>query len=291
MPRSHLREGSFFGMQFFRDLWSSRELLGNLVLRETRGQYKRTILGRLWSLLNPLASMLIYTFIFSMVFRLQPEPGDPSGLNIFPIWLMCGLLPWAFFAGSLNAASNSLIVNAGLITKVYFPRSVLPVAAIGTIGSNWLLEMLVLIIALMIVGASVYLWIPGALLLMVLLALFACGIGWMLAIMNIYFRDTQYLLSILLQLWMYLTPIIYPASLIRDLSERLGGLLGSSVTVFDIYTVNPMYHFVAAFRQLLYDNRWPDPVHLITVTCWTVGALLLGVLVFSRAEKKIAEVL
>lgn len=278
-------------MNFYRELWSSRELFSNLVLRETRGQYKRTILGRLWSLLNPLASMLIYTFIFSMVFRIQPEAGDPSGLNIFPIWLMCGLLPWGFFAGSLNATSNSLIANAGLITKVYFPRSVLPLASVGTIGMNWLLEMLVLTVALLLVGSNVLMWIPGALLMMILLAMFATGLGWILAVLNAYFRDTQYLLGILLQLWMYLTPIIYPSSLIRDMSDRFGGLFGSNITVFDLYQLNPMYHFVAAFRQLLYDNRWPDTVHIVTCLGWTAAAVALGTLVFSRAEKRIAEIL
>lgn len=278
-------------MHFFRELWSSRELLANLVLRETRGQYKRTVLGRLWSLLNPLASMLIYTFIFSMVFRIQPEPGDPSGLNVFPIWLMCGLLPWAFFAGSLNATSSSLLANAGLITKVYFPRSVLPLAAVGTLGMNWLLEMLVLVVALLLFGSSILLWIPAALMMMVLLALFASGLGWALSILNIYFRDTQYLLGILLQLWMYLTPIIYPATLIRDMSDRVGGIFGSSLTVFDIYTWNPLYHFIAAFRQILYDNRWPDTSHLIVCLIWTLVAIIVGTTVFSRAEKKIAEML
>lgn len=278
-------------MNFFKELWSSRELLGNLVLRETRGQYKRTVFGRLWSLLNPIASMLIYTFIFSMVFRLQPEPGDPSGLDFFPLWLMCGLLPWLFFSNSLNATSNSLLVNAGLISKVYFPRGVLPLAAVGTLGTNWLIEMAVLVIALMLFGAQTLIWLPGVLLLMLMLALFASGIGWILAIVNVHFRDTQYLLGILLQLWMYLTPIIYPASLVMDLSSRIGSLFGTNLTIFDIYTWNPMYHFVAAFRQLLYDNRWPDSVHLLTCLCWTVAAVAVGVLVFSKNEKKIAEAL
>lgn len=278
-------------MHFMRDLWSARELLGNLVLRETRGQYKRTVLGRLWSLMNPLASMLIYTFIFSVVFRIQPDPGDPSGLNVFPIWLMCGLLPWAFFAGSLNATANSLLSNSGLIQKVYFPRAVLPIAAVGMLGMNWLIEMGVLIVALLIVGAHVLPWIPGALVLMILLALFASGLGMALSIMTIHFRDTQHLLTIVTQLWMYLTPIIYPVSLINDLSERVGGLIGTPITLIDIYTLNPMYHFVEAFRHLLYDNRWPDPENLITCTAWTIGALLLGALIFSRNEKRIAEML
>lgn len=278
-------------MHFLRELWSARELLGNLVLRETRGQYKRTMLGRLWSLVNPLASMLIYTFIFSMVFRIQPEPGDPSGLNIFPLWLMCGLLPWGFFSGSLNGSATSLLNNAGLITKVYFPRAVLPLSAVGTIGMNWLIEMAVLVIALVLVGGSVWLWLPGTLLFMLLLAMFASGLGWILAIVNIHFRDTQYLLSIVLQLWMYLTPIIYPVSLMQGLSDRTGGLFGTSVTLFDVYTINPMYHFVTAFRQLLYDNRWPDTVHLVTCTVWTAAAVLVGIWVFGRSEKKIAEML
>lgn len=278
-------------MHFIKDFWSARELLGNLVLRETRGQYKRTFLGRLWSLMNPLASMLIYTFIFSIVFRIQPAAGDPSGLNVFPIWLMCGLLPWAFFSGSLTATSSSLIANAGLIQKVYFPRSVLPVAAVGTLGINWLIEMGVLVVALLIVGSNVLPWLPGTLLMMVMLAVFASGIGAGLSILMIHFRDTQYLLMILTQLWMYLTPIIYPTSLILDLSNRIGALAGTGITIFDIYTLNPMYHFVEVFRQLLYDNRWPDAIHIAICAAWTLGALILGSFVFSKNEKRIAEML
>jgi ABC-2 type transport system permease protein len=276
-------------MHFFKDLWSARELLGNLVLRETRGQYKRTVLGRLWSLMNPLALMLIYTFIFSIVFRMQPAAGDPSGLNIFPLWLLCGLLPWIFFSTSINATANSLLTNADLISKVYFPRGVLPLAAVGTSGMNWGIEMGVLTIALLIVGANVLIWLPGAVLFMLLLAMFVSGLGWMLSILTIYFRDAQYLLSIILQLWMYLTPIIYPVSLIQELSDKAGGLFGSSITVMDVYTVNPMFHFVAAFRQLLYDNRWPDTVHLVTCVLWTAAAVIIGAFVFSRRDKKIAE--
>ncbi|MGK0722260.1 ABC transporter permease [Leucobacter sp. W1478] len=278
-------------MHLLKELWSARELLGNLVLRETRGQYKRTVLGRLWSLVNPLASMLIYTFIFSVVFRIQPEPGDPSGMNIFPLWLMCGLLPWGFFAASLNATATSLLANAGLISKVYFPRAVLPIAAVGTTGMNWLIEMSVLTVALLVFGSSILIWLPGVLLVMLLLALFAIGLGMALSIVNVHFRDTQYLLSILLQLWMYLTPIIYPATLIRDLSDRVGNLLNTNLTIYDVYTWNPMYHFVSAFRQLMYDNRWPDSQNLLICASWTAVALILGLWVFGRSEKKIAEIL
>lgn len=276
-------------MQFFKELWSARELLANLVLRETRGQYKRTVLGRFWSLLNPLASMLVYTFIFAIVFRIQPAAGDPSGLNVFALWLLCGLLPWSFFANSMNAGMGSLIANAGLITKVYFPRAVLPVAAVGTTAVNWLFEMGVLLAALTIVGSKALLWVPGVVLLMLLLALFSTGLGLLLSIFNLRFRDMQYLISIVLQLWMYLTPIIYPVSLISDLSTRIGELFGTNLTLMDLYTINPMYHFVTAFRQMLYDNRLPDTSHIVVCLVWTIAALSLGTWLFSRNEKRIAE--
>lgn len=276
-------------MHFLKELWSARELLGNLVLRETRGQYKRTILGRFWSLLNPLASMLVYTFIFAIVFRIQPEPGDPSGLNIFALWLLCGLLPWTFFSSSLNSGMGSLLANASLITKVYFPRAVLPVSAVGTVGINWLFEIGVLVIALLIAGSNVLIWLPLVLLFMALLALFSTGLSLLLSIANIRFRDMQYLITILLQFWMYLTPIIYPASLVKDLSDRIGGLMNSTFTLFDIYTVNPLYHFISVFRQLLYDNRWPEVENVVICLIWTIASLLIGTWVFNRNEKRIAE--
>lgn len=278
-------------MNFFRGLWSSRELLGNLVMRETRGQYKRTFFGRLWSLLNPLALMLIYTFVFSMVFRLSPGPGDPSGLDVFALWLLCGLLPWTFFSLGMNATASSLLANSELIKKVYFPRGVLPLAAVGNVAMNWGIEMLVLAAALLIVGSHLLVWIPGVLFMMVLLALFVSGLGWIFSILTIYFRDIQHLLSIVLQFWLYLTPVIYPVALIQDLSDRVGGLLNTSVTIIDIYSINPMFHFVAAFRQLLYDNRWPDTLTLVACLSWTAGAVVVGSLVFSRKDKKIAELI
>src|SRR5690348_10680339 len=102
-------------MRYLKEVLSARELLANLVLRETRGRYKRTIFGQLWSLVNPLALMVIYTFVFGFIFRIQPEPGNPSGLDIFALWLLCGLLPWTFLANVINNGVASLVDNANLI--------------------------------------------------------------------------------------------------------------------------------------------------------------------------------
>lgn len=278
-------------MSYIKEVLGARELLSNLAMREIKGQYKRTIFGRLWSLANPLALMVVYTFVFSFVFRGRPDIGDPSGLDIFAVWLLCGLLPWTFFASAVSTGMGSIVANAGLVTKVYFPRIVLPVASVFTVAYNWLFEMLILAIVLAIVGAFIYPWIPLVVLTMLLLAAFAAGVALLLSLANVYFRDTQYLLTIVLQIWMYATPIVYPVSLISDQSNRIGGLLGTPVTIMDIYTLNPMLHFVQLFRSLLYDNTWPPLSDVLICVAWAAAALLLGFWAFARKEKKLAELL
>lgn len=278
-------------MQYLKEVFSSRELLANLTMREVRGKYKRTVFGQLWSLVNPIALMLIYTFVFGFILRITPNAGDPSGLNVFALWLLCGLLPWIFFANVLNVGVTSLVVNAGLIQKVYFTRMVLPLSFVAAAAYNWLFEMLVLLIAITIVGGFVLPWVPLVLVIMILLAIFAAGIALMLSVANVYFRDTQWFVSIILQMWMYLTPIIYPVSMVQTESEKLGGLLGTSITLENIYMLNPMLHFVEVFRNLIYDNRWPDPMEWLVCVAWAIGTFAVGLVIFRRNEKNLAEAL
>ncbi|MBG6214156.1 lipopolysaccharide transport system permease protein [Cryobacterium sp. CAN_C3] len=278
-------------MRYLNEVLASRELLANLTLREIRGQYKRTIFGQLWSLVNPLASMLVYTIVFAFILRVEPEPGDPSGLDVFAVWLLCGLLPWSFFANVVQQGMGSIIGNTGLVQKVYFTRIVLPLSKVGSVGYNWLFEMSVLVVVLAICGSFIWPWIPMTLVMMVLLAIFAAGLALMLAVANVHFRDTQYFVSILLQIWMYLTPIIYPLSLVQVQSDAHGGLFGTTITLMDIYQVNPLERFVSVFRQLMYDNRWPDPQEVMLCAIWALGAFVIGVWIFRRSEKGLAEAL
>jgi lipopolysaccharide transport system permease protein len=278
-------------MKYLQEVWASRELLFNLTSREVRGKYKRTIFGQLWSLANPLMLMLIYSLVFGLLFKSTPPPGDPSGLDIFPLWLLCGLLPWTFFASVVSSGTGSLVDNANLIQKVSFSRIVLPFSTVASSAYNWLFEMVVLLIAISIAGGFVLPWLPLVVVAMALLAIFAAGVGLLFAIANVYFRDTQYLLSIVLQLWIYLTPIIYPIYRVANASTKVGGLAGTPVTLLGLYDLNPMVHFVTLFRQLIYDNRWPDGIEWVICVCWSLAALGIGMLIFRKNERRLAEAL
>ena len=278
-------------MSYLGEIWHSRELLQNLTNREVRGKYRRTALGQLWSLANPIAAILIYTFIFSFIFRLPAQVGDPSGLDNYALWLVCGLLPWLFFNRVLTLGTDSLVANAGLIQKVYFPRIVLPLSLANATFFTWLLEMGVLVIALSLLGSFVIPWLPLVALAMLVFATFAVGLAMIFSIINVYFRDFSYLLGIVLQFWFYLTPILYPVELLATQSDALGGLVGTPITLLDIYSLNPVEGFIEIFRNLLYDNRLPDLSTVVIALGWTIGAFGLGSWLYSRREKLLAELL
>lgn len=272
-------------MPYLKELLATRELLANLTMREVKGQYRRTILGQLWSVINPLATMLVYTVVFSFIFNAQPRPGDPSGIDIYPLWLMSGLLAWTYFTRVVNGGLTSIVSNAGLIKKVYFPRMHLPLSVMLSTGITWSVELSVLALAIWIFGGFPLPWLPLLVIAMVLLAMFAVGLAMMLAILNTRFRDTQHFVSIILQMWMYLTPIIYPIQLVEEAAERHGAW------ILDLYRLNPMERFVQVFRNLLYDNRLPaldDALYCVSIAGIVFA---LGYFVFSRNEKRLAELL
>jgi len=278
-------------MSYVGEIWSSRELLQNLTNREVRGKYRRTALGQLWSLANPIAAILIYTFIFSFIFRLPAQVGDPSGLNNYALWLVCGLLPWLFFNRVLTLGTDSLVSNAGLIQKVYFPRIVLPLALANATFFTWILEMAVLAIALSLLGSFVLPWVPLVAVFMVVFALFSVGLAMVFSIINVYFRDLAYLLTIVLQFWFYLTPILYPVELVATQSDQLGGLVGTPITLLDVYSLNPVQGFIEIFRNLLYDNRMPELATVLVALGWATIALAAGLWMYATKEKQLAELL
>lgn len=269
-------------MSSVAELAESRELFWNLTLRELRGKYKRSLLGWTWSLLNPLATMVIFTVVFRFFLKVEVAPGEPSGLDVFALFLLCGLLPWNFLSNGMSGSMGALIGNSNLIKKVFFPREILVVSNIASWVVSFLLEMAVLAIVLLVAGNFVVPWLVPALALVVVQTVFVVGIGLLLSVLNVYFRDVQHLIGIMLQIWFYATPIVYPISVVRDALDDSPGL-------FTLYKLNPMVRFVEAYRDCLYDLRFPallDSVYLVGVSAAT---LALGVFVFARLEPKLAE--
>jgi ABC-type polysaccharide/polyol phosphate export permease len=267
------------------DLLKQRDLLLNLTLRELRGKYKRSVLGWAWSLLNPLASMIIYTIVFAVILRIQVNPGDPSGLHVFALFLLCGLLPWNFIANAMSGGVEALVSNANLIRKVYFPREILVAATVGSFFITLLIEMSVLCTALLIARNMIFPWLFLAVLMLIPLAAFAMGLGLGLAVANVYFRDMRHLVGIALQVWFYLTPIVYPITLVPAKSH----LLGMELPTRFLIDLNPMTRFTEAFRSLLYDLRLPPLGSIVYLFVWSFGTLAVGWWIFKRYEGRLAE--
>jgi ABC-2 type transport system permease protein len=272
-------------MSKLAELSQSRELILNLTLRELRGKYKRSFLGWTWSLLNPLSTMLIYSLVFGVILKVQIPPGQPSGLQLFPLFLLCGLLPWNFLANGMTGGMETLVGNANLIKKVYFPREVLVLATVNSWAFSFCIEMSVLAVALLVVGNMVLPWLPLVIVVMVIEMVFVTGVALLLSVLNVYFRDTRHLIGILLSLWFYLTPIVYPVTLVPTHAH----IFGVGIPARTLYSVNPMVGFTEIYRNLLYDLRFPSWGQLGYVVVVAAATLAFGAFVFGRLEGRLAE--
>ena len=222
--------------------------------------------------------MATYSIVFAIILRGRPDKGY-HGLDVFALWLTCALLPWLFFQNVLMSGMGSLIGNANLIQKVYFPRFTLVVSSALAWLFTFSIEMLVLVVALELFGGNPLPYLPVTALFMVVLLLFGLGLSFLFAIANVYFRDTQHLISIVMQVWFYATPIIYPITLISDKHPGLVNVL----------RLNPLERFAEVFRALMYEARFPTLADTLVVLGWAAGALIVGYLVFSRFEGRLAE--
>lgn len=264
------------------EIASRRELFINLTLRELRSKYKRSVLGWAWSLLNPLTTLVIYSLVFGVFLKVSPDVGDPSGLDNFAMFLMCGLLPYTFLSNGINGGMTSLIGNGNLVKKVYFPREILVAATIASWVVSFLIELAVLAVVLAFFGNIVILWTPMVLLLVAIQVVFVLGLALMLAGAAVYFRDLQHLMGLVLQVWLYSAPIVYPVSLVQ-------GKLGTTGWKITLYNLNPLTRFVEAFRDVMYDMRFPPLDHLAYLVIVSFAALGAGMWMFGRLEGKLAE--
>ncbi len=260
------------------------DLLINLTLRDLRSKYKRSVLGWTWSVLNPLVAVVVYSAVFSIFLRIEPSVGDPSGLDSYAVFLLVTLLPWQFHVTSLTEANRSITANSSLITKIFFPRWVLPTSAVLARFLTLIVEMFVLLVLIALwEGHIAFQWIPVVAALMILQLLFTIGLALIISAANVYFRDIQHFLMVALQPWMFLTPILYPLNLVPDDKEFLG------ISYRTLYQLNPMVSWAKAYRNVLYDLRFPSLERWLAILAATFIVLYLGFKIFNRLEPRMAE--
>ena len=246
------------------EIWKFRELLKSLVVNELRLRYRRSVLGFLWSMLNPLLMMIVLTLVFSTVMRFNRD--DYWAL------LFAGLLPWIFFAQSISLSLMSIVGKGSLLKKVYIPKATIPLAAVLSCLVNFLLSFVPLLLIMIVMGRemnSSLLFLPVA---VVLLALFACGFAFLFSCLNVFFRDFTHMTEVLLQAWFYVTPVIYTVDMVP--AEYRAP-----------FTWNPMFYLVECFRAPILHGVLPDGEIIGIAAFSAIIAMVVGFYVFLRFER------
>jgi lipopolysaccharide transport system permease protein len=262
----------------WRPLWqlpSRAELILSFTKRELIGRYKGSALGIAWAILTPVVMIAIFTFIFAGIF------GARFGINHshwdYALYLFCGLLPWSMFQESVQQSSNTIVANANLVKRVVFPLEALPAAQVFAALGNQLFATIALLIATIIVRQRLdvtALWLP---VLLIPQILFALGAAWLIASLGVFLRDIAQGVTLLLMAWMYLTPIIYPESIIP---ERFQWFIN----------VNPFTPLIRSYRHIFLDGESPDWRGLAYFTAVAVVAFIFGYWWFARTRKSFADV-
>ncbi|MHB9109587.1 MAG: ABC transporter permease [Armatimonadota bacterium] len=262
-----------------RELWDYRELLYFLALRDVKVRYKQTGLGIAWALLQPFVTMVVFTFVFQKMAGLKADNGIP-----YPIFTFAALLPWQLFAGALPRISNSLVGNANLLTKVYFPRMAIPLAAMGAGLVDFIISFALLVVLIVWFSLTsgwhfVWSWALLALPLFMLLAMLtSLAVGLWFAALNVQYRDVQHITPFLVQVWMFISPVVYSTNEVPAGAWRA------------LYSLNPMAGVIQGFRWALLGGSPPDAMMAISVGM--VALLLAGGLYFFRyMERYFADVI
>jgi len=266
-------------LKHLREFWQYRELLRNLVVRDVKVRYKNSILGVAWSWLNPLLMMVVYTIFFTILMRNTNFPH-------YPVFLLCGLLPWNFFSESLTSATGSIVNNAHLIKKVYFPREILPISIVFSSLVNFLIALPVLFSMTLIFGVHLTPWVSLLPITILIQVIFTVGLTLILSTLNVFYRDTQFILSVLILGWFFLTPVFYPIETVPQSATLLGVTFNPRLW---LYRLNPMASIIASYRDLLY---WGAPTgwdFLLRTAVTSLFVLIVGYIVFLRYSPRFGE--
>lgn len=253
----------------FREIFQYREMIFSLVKRDLRGRYKGSVLGFLWTFINPLLQLLVYTMVFSVIMR--------SGIKDYYMFLFVALVPWIFFSTSLTGGASCIIAQQDMVKKIYFPREVLPIAHVTSQFINMLFCFLV-IFAVLIIGRyqinfKALLCLPVVMIVEYILAL---GITMVVAAVTVYLRDVEYILGILTMAWQFLTPVMYGVDMVP-------------VQLQKIFYLNPMTPIIVAYRKILYEGQVPQLSTLVSGALMGGIILVVGWMLFHCLQKHFVE--
>jgi len=255
-----------------------RELLYNLVVRDLKVRYKNSVLGVAWSLLNPLFMALVFTVVFTVM--------QPSNIERFPVFVLCGLLPWNFFLSSITGATGSIVNNAHLVKKVYFPREVLPLSIVLSNMVNFLLALIVLFGMLAVFRARLTVWVLYLPLLIFIQIIFSSGMALFLSTVNVFYRDTKHIIDVLMLAWFFITPVFWDHTILPEKVVFLGITLPVQRLTF---ILNPMASLISAYRDILYFGRKIDFYFLSRTIITAIIFLVIGYWIFVRYSKVFGE--
>lgn len=260
-------------MERLKEIYAYRQMIFSLVRKDLRGRYKGSVLGFLWTFLNPLFQLLVYTLVFSVIMR--------SGIDKYYLFLFVALVPWIFFSAALTGGPTCIIGSADMVKKIYFPREVMPIAYVTSSFVNMLLSFIVVFAVLVVSGYGVsikaLLYLP---IIMLVEYLLASGIALLTSALTVYFRDLQYILGIVSMAWQFLTPVMYSQEMVE--STLSPGLL-------KIWNLNPMTPVINAYRNILYYKVPPDLSTLLSAVVLGVLVLIVGEIVFIKLQRGFAE--
>lgn len=256
-------------MKDLKELYAYRQMVFSLVRKELRGRYKGSVLGFLWTFINPLLQLLVYTLVFSVIMR--------AGIEDYYMFLFVALVPWIFFSSALTGGAVSVLSQKDMVKKIYFPREIMPISYVTSAFVNMLLSFVVIFAVLFVTGYGVnvlaLLCLPVVMIVEYVLAL---GIALLASALTVYFRDLEYILGIIAMAWQFMTPVMYDASMVPE-------------QLLPIFNLNPMTHVIESYREILYYKQVPQIQTLGSAAVLGVVICVLGYWIFLKLQKGFAE--
>lgn len=252
-----------------KEIYGYREMIFSLVKRDLRGRYKASVLGFLWTFINPLCQILVYTFVFQFIMR--------TGIEQFSVYLISGMIPWIFFSTAVSGGTMCIKNQSEMVKKIYFPREVLPISFVTSAFVNMLFCFIMIFLVIAVSGRGfspiALLFLP---LVMIIEYIMALGFTFIVSGLTIYFRDMEHIVGVIMMAWIYLTPIMYTVDMVP---EKLRS----------VYYINPMTPVIQAYQEILYYEQIPQMKTLLLSGVFGVAILLIGALAFKHMERNFAE--